>query len=100
MADEPGLQTAFRRAWPGVCRVIVRLGQAQYKILIVGIAYSPEYVYIMAPGGASLAPDPAGYGIIFMPQRFLAARVNLASGFNQVLGMVYNKNPVKTKQTI
>jgi len=77
----------------------VRLGGEQYKILIVGIAYSPEYVYILPPG-SSLAPDPAGYGVIFMPRGFLSERTNLRSGYNQLIGTLNDNKPASITRSM
>lgn len=77
----------------------VLLGGKQYNILIVGVAYSPEYVYILPPGD-SLAPNPAGYGVVFMPEGFLSAHLGLQSGYNQLLATVYHRDPSSTANTL
>ncbi len=79
-------------------RIEVRLPDKQYKLLIVGTVTSPEYVSIIAPG--TLAPDPGGYAIMYMPNKFLQQATNLNGSFNQLLGMVYDKSPIAVKNTM
>ena len=49
---------------------------------IVGIALSPEYVYLFPPGGAF--PDYARYGVLWMARGQLAAAYDLDGAFNDV----------------
>jgi putative ABC transport system permease protein len=80
-------------------RIKVRLPDKEHALLIVGTTYSPEHVMMLPPGGA-LAPDPAGYAVIYMPQKFLQERSNLQSAFNQLLGLVKNKSKTPTQNTM
>lgn len=47
---------------------------------IVGIALSPEYIYIIRPG--DIVPDDARFGIFWMERRSLAAAFNMEGAFN------------------
>lgn len=49
---------------------------------IVGIALSPEFVYVIRPG--ELLPDEARFGIFWMGRRALASAFNMEGGFNDV----------------
>ena len=49
---------------------------------IVGVALSPEYVYVLRPG--ELIPDDARFGIFWMGRRALAAAYDMEGGFNDV----------------
>lgn len=49
---------------------------------IVGIALSPEYVYLIPPG--EMIPDDRRYGVFWMERRALAAAYDMEGGFNQV----------------
>lgn len=50
---------------------------------IVGIAISPEYLYQIKPG--AMFPDYQRYAIIWVPRRALAAALNMAGAFNQIV---------------
>lgn len=49
---------------------------------IVGLALSPEYVYIIPPG--ELIPDDRRFGIFWMERRALGAAFDMEGGFNDV----------------
>ena len=50
---------------------------------VVGIAESPEFVYVIPPG--SMLPDYHRYAILWMAERPLAAATDMAGAFNSVL---------------
>jgi putative ABC transport system permease protein len=52
------------------------------KLLIVGTALSPEFVYAIGPG--QLMPDKKRYAILWMDRDVLAAAFNLKNAFNDV----------------
>ncbi len=52
------------------------------KLIIVGIALSPEYIYAIAPG--AIAPDDARFGVMWMGRKALAAAFDLDGAFNSV----------------
>ena len=59
---------------------------------ISGTALSPEFVYALGPG--ALMPDERRFGILYMPERVLAAAYDLEGAFNAVsLKLVRGSNP-------
>jgi putative ABC transport system permease protein len=55
---------------------------AKISLLVVGIVLSPEYVYALGPG--DLMPDNRRFGILWMPEKTLAALFDLEGAFNSV----------------
>jgi putative ABC transport system permease protein len=53
------------------------------KLVIVGIALSPEYVYEVR-GGAEFAPDNRRFGVLWMGYEALASSFNMEGAFNDV----------------
>lgn len=53
------------------------------ELVIVGVALSPEYVYVVAPG--QLFPDERLYGVVWMGRRALARAVNQDGAFNEAV---------------
>ena len=51
-------------------------------LTIVGLALSPEYVYVIPPG--ELIPDDRRFGIFWMERRALASAFDMEGGFNDV----------------
>ena len=49
---------------------------------IVGVALSPEYVYIIRPG--EMIPDEGRYGLFWMSREALATAFDMEGGFNDV----------------
>jgi putative ABC transport system permease protein len=52
------------------------------KLRVVGVALSPEFIYVLRPG--SIADDPAGYAILWMSRAPLASAFQLEGAFNDV----------------
>lgn len=52
------------------------------RLDVVGIALSPEYVYVIAPG--ALLPDDRRYGVVWMPRQALASAFDLDGAFNDL----------------
>jgi len=50
---------------------------------IVGLAQSPEFLYVTAPG--ELVPDDARFGVIWMSRSALAAAYGMSGAFNEAL---------------
>ncbi len=63
---------------------IILLGQRQ-AFQVMGSVQSPEFVYVLAPGG-SLAPDPLRTAVLFLPLRQLQEAGELENSYNQILG--------------
>lgn len=53
------------------------------RLVIVGIALSPEYVYEVR-GGAEFAPDNRRFGVLWMGYEALASSFNMEGAFNDV----------------
>ncbi len=53
------------------------------KLVIVGVALSPEYIYEIR-GGASLFPDNKRFGVLWMSRNALGPAYNMDGAFNSV----------------
>lgn len=53
------------------------------RLLIVGVALSPEYVYSIRPG--ELVPDDRRFGVFWMDREALGAAFDMEGGFNDVV---------------
>lgn len=70
----------------------VLINGRQRELLISGTALSPEFVYALGPG--ALMPDERRYGILYMPEKVLAAAYDLGGAFNSVsIKLVRGSNP-------
>jgi putative ABC transport system permease protein len=70
----------------------VLINGRQRELRISGTALSPEFVYALGPG--ALMPDERRYGILYLPERVLAAAYDLEGAFNAVsLTLVRGSNP-------
>lgn len=70
----------------------VLLNGAKRRVRIVGIALSPEFVYVIAPG--MLMPDDERFGIVWMGRETLAAAYDLDGAFNDVaLALLHGVDP-------
>jgi len=80
-------------------RIKVVLLDKQHDLLVVGTAQSPEFVYLM-PAGGGLAPDPARFGVMYMPERFLQESCDLDGAYNQLVGQVYDNSDTAVDNTL
>ena len=53
------------------------------RLTVVGIALSPEYIYVARPG--QIVPDDERYGVFWMDYTALAAAFDMEGGFNDVV---------------
>ncbi len=60
------------------------LGGRVVSIRVIGIALSPEFVYLLAPG--SIVPDPARYGVVFLPEEFMEQATGLRGAVTELVG--------------
>lgn len=60
----------------------VILGGKKQPFTLVGIALSPEFVYVLAPG--QLMPDDKAFGVIWMNRSILEASYELMGAFNDL----------------
>ena len=100
-AKEAILDDAFASAHglgPG-SRIRVVLLDKQHDLLVVGTAVSPEFVYVIPPGGG-MAPDPSRYGILYLPERFLQESGDLDGAYNEITGLVHDASRVALDNTL
>jgi putative ABC transport system permease protein len=60
----------------------VILNGVRRELRVVGLALSPEFVYVIAPGG--LMPDDLRFGVIWMGRDALAAAYDMKEAFNEL----------------
>ena len=83
--DEILLLESFAKAHalrPGD-RLQATMNGARRSFQIVGLAQSPEFLYVTAPG--ELVPDDARFGVIWMSRSALSAAYGMAGAFNEAL---------------
>lgn len=64
----------------------------QQTLRITGVAESPEFIYVLPPGG--LLPDYARYGVLWMSRETLAAAMDMTGAFNSLVVRVQPGYPV------
>jgi putative ABC transport system permease protein len=79
-------------------RITVRLPDKEHELLVVGIAASPEFAVLLAPG--TLVPDPKNYAAMFMPHKFMQEACNLDGSFNQLLGLTRDSSRTALNNTM
>ncbi|MDX5351123.1 MAG: FtsX-like permease family protein [Paracoccaceae bacterium] len=82
--DEVALSEPFAEAhglMPG-SRLRVILGGQQRELAVTGWVLSPEFIYALGPG--ALMPDDRRFGILFMPERAVAAAMDMSGAVNQI----------------
>jgi putative ABC transport system permease protein len=55
---------------------------SKIRLTIVGIVYSPEFVYALGPG--AMMPDNRRFGVFWLPEKTAAALVDLEGAFNSI----------------
>ncbi|PWE31426.1 ABC transporter permease [Maritimibacter sp. 55A14] len=83
-ADEIAVNAPFAAAngfRPGD-RLSANLNGRKRALTITGTLLSPEFIYTIGPG--ALVPDSAGFGILWMPERAVAAAFDMEGAFNNV----------------
>jgi putative ABC transport system permease protein len=70
------------RLRPGSTFTVLMNGR-QRKLVVTGIALSPEFIYALGPG--ELMPDPRRYGIAWLPRPVLEAAYDLEGAFSNVV---------------
>lgn len=83
-SDEVALNEPFALAndlWPGD-RLTINLNGTKRTLTVSGWLLSPEFIYTIGPG--NLIPDDEDYGILWMPERALAAAVNRTGAFDNL----------------
>ena len=67
---------------PGDTLSAVINGRKQ-TLTVVGIAESPEFIYVIPPGG--MLPDYQRYGVLWLPREALASAMDLRGAFNSLV---------------
>lgn len=80
-------------------RIKVLLRDKQHELLVVGTAVSPEFVYLIPPGGG-MSPDPKGYGVMYLPRKFFQHSGDLDGAYNQVAGIAYDSSRDALRRTL
>lgn len=80
-------------------RIRVTLLDEQHSLLVVGTASSPEYIFLL-PLDGGLAPDPARFGVMYLPEELLQRSGDLEGGYNQIIGMAYDTSPAALRRTL
>lgn len=63
-------------------KVTVLLGGRKRVFTIVGVALSPEFVYVLAPG--QLMPDDKAFGILWLARPIMEAAYDMDGAFNDI----------------
>ncbi|QPH52943.1 FtsX-like permease family protein [Pontivivens ytuae] len=63
-------------------RFHANLNGARRALTVTGTALSPEFIYTIGPG--ALVPDDENFGIVWMPERALAAAFDRTGAFNNL----------------
>lgn len=61
----------------------VLINGVRRSLRVTGIALSPEFIYALGPG--DLMPDDRRFGIVWMPEKALAAAYDLTGAFSNLL---------------
>ncbi|MEQ9546667.1 MAG: ABC transporter permease [Marinobacter sp.] len=62
------------------------------QMTVVGVAESPEFVYIIPPG--AMLPDYERYGVLWLPRKALAAAMDMRGAFNSLVLQTEEDAPV------
>lgn len=84
-SDEVLVNEAFATARglrPGSRLPLLLRGQ-RAEVIVVGIANSPEFVFVSPPG--ELFPQPDRFAVLWMPQRALEQAAQMAGAFNDLV---------------
>ncbi|RMG32470.1 MAG: ABC transporter permease, partial [Planctomycetota bacterium] len=65
-------------------RLQLLLNEQLYDVTVVGTVQSPEFVYVLPPGG--LIPDPQRFGVFFARREFLEEAFDFGGSCNQLIG--------------
>lgn len=63
-------------------RLTLVVNGARRDVTVSGVALAPDYIYAMAPG--EVMPNEGRFGVLWMPERTLAAAYDLAGAFNSL----------------
>ena len=77
----------------------VLLLDREHRLLVVGTAMSPEFVYVIPPAGG-IVPDPARFAVLYLPEGFAQESCDLEGAFNELVGRVKDTRPFAVTQTL
>lgn len=80
-------------------RIQVLMADRLHDLLVVGTGMSPEFVMLIPPGGG-LAPDPARYGVLYLPRKFLQNSGNLEGAYNELVGLAKDTSRLALADTL
>ena len=99
--DQTILNQAFAKAHdlrPGDYVDALILGRQQ-RLLVVGTAQAPEFVYVLPPAGG-IVPDPGRTGVLYLPLDTLQDWAGLNGAYNEFLGMARDPRPQVLRKTL
>ena len=83
---------------PGDTLSVLMNGQKR-RLLITGVALSPEFIYALGPG--QMMPDPRRFGIVWAPRASLEVSFDLEGAFsNVVLKLAPGASPDRVIETL
>lgn len=80
-------------------RLKVTLLDEQHDLLIVGTASSPEHIFLL-PLDGGIAPDPARFGVMYLPEELLQRSGDLEGAYNQIVGMTHLTEERDIRETL
>jgi putative ABC transport system permease protein len=72
-------------------RLNVKLETREYPLRIVGLALSPEYIYVIR-NLQELLPNPRKFGIMWVSESFAESALDMTAARNNIVGSVDNLN--------
>jgi putative ABC transport system permease protein len=69
--------------------------ERKYPLEIVGIALSPEYVYVIG-GQGDMIPNPERFGVLWVTRDFAETAADMEEACNNVVGMVSGEQSIDT----
>lgn len=76
-------------------RFQISVENRKYSLRIVGLALSPEYVYIIR-NVQELLPSPERFGILWTPREFAETAMQMSAACNNIVGHVDNPEELET----
>lgn len=80
-------------------RIEAVMNDVLQELRVVGTADDPEHVYVLPPGGG-LAPDPARYALMYVPEGFLEDTAAMVGAFDQLVAAVHDDSEPEVDATL
>ncbi|MEE3369264.1 MAG: ABC transporter permease [Planctomycetota bacterium] len=74
------------------------LNRRLQTVVMVGIATSSEFAYLLPPG--SILPDPENFGVVYVSQSFAEDAFDFTGAANQVIGRLASRDPGQRAVTL